>query len=385
MVLPADFSVANSERTTTKHRTPGYSGTDSSDAIPGTDSRLSARTTNRSLLVIFVISMSVILAVGFSVDMFTLLNLIIYVVLATLALSLALVWGYGGILCFGQAAFYGLGAYTYAVAALNFGESTGALLLAVSIAGGFAAILGGFMFYGRLSDVYLGVITLAVTLILFKLVNSTAGDQYVIGSARLGGFNGIHGVPSLNLPGDPSTVLLPNTLFIVCASLLLIVYLAIRMLLTSHFGKVIVAIRENEQRAEMLGYDVRWYKTALFAIGGAIAGLAGAMFVNWGGYADPSLFSLFQSAQIIIWVIVGGLGSLFGPMLGAVSLYWLTAQLGTQSLINNNLVLGAILVLFVLLIPRGLLPTIRLWASSTSKRNTRTTSRLRGTPKRSTK
>ena len=118
-------------------------------------------------------------------------SLTLLAIYALLALSLAFVWGIGGILCFGQAAFYGLGAYTYAVASINLGESTGAVLLAVIVAGGAALALGAMMFYGRIGDVYLGVITLVVTLLLFKYANSTAGEAYVIGTARLGGFNGI--------------------------------------------------------------------------------------------------------------------------------------------------------------------------------------------------
>lgn len=318
------------------------------------------RSEKTSLIIVAIIGLAIMLITPQVVELFTLLNLIIYIVLAILALSLGLIWGYGGILCFGQAAFYGLGAYTYAVAALNASDTTGPFLLAILLPAAFAAVLGWFMFYGRLSDVYLGVITLAVTLILFKLINSTAGDQYVIGSARLGGFNGIHGVPTLNMPGDPSNILLPDALFYVSMGLLLLVYFGLRWLLASHFGRIIVAIRENEQRAELLGYDTRWYKTVLFSIGGAIAGLAGALFVNWGTYADPGLFSLFQSAQIIIWVIVGGLGTLLGPIIGAVLLHFLTSQLGTLAIINNNLVLGAILVLFVLLVPRGILPSLQL-------------------------
>ena len=133
------------------------------------------------------------------------LELTVYMIMAILALSLALIWGYGGILCFGQSAFFGLGAYTYAIAMFNIGESTIPLLLAIVLPAAFAALLGYFMFYGRISDVYLGVITLTVTLILFNSVNSTAGPEFHIGSARLGGFNGIPGIPPLNFPGNKAT------------------------------------------------------------------------------------------------------------------------------------------------------------------------------------
>ena len=106
------------------------------------------------------------------ISTYTLTVLVIY---GMLGLSLGLIWGFGGILCFGQAAFFGLGAYTYAIAAINIGESTIPMILAVLVPAAFAALLGAVMFYGRLTDVYLGVITSVVTLILFKFVNSTAG------------------------------------------------------------------------------------------------------------------------------------------------------------------------------------------------------------------
>src|SRR3979409_2748869 len=121
--------------------------------------------------------------------------------MAFLALGLRLIWGYGGIRCVGQAAFFGLGAYTYAIAMFNVGESTVPLLLAIALPAAFAALLGYFMFYGRISDVYLGVITLTVMLILFNSVNSTAGPEFHIGAARLGGVQGLPGSPPLHFPG----------------------------------------------------------------------------------------------------------------------------------------------------------------------------------------
>jgi urea transport system permease protein len=123
---------------------------------------------------------------------------------ALFALSLGLMWGYAGILSFGHAAYFGLGAYTYAVASFNVGESTVPVLMAIIVPMMVAAIIGAMMFYGRISDVYLGVITLVVTLILNRFMNATAGDAYRIGNARLGGFNGIPAFPILNVPGDPA-------------------------------------------------------------------------------------------------------------------------------------------------------------------------------------
>ena len=136
-------------------------------------------------------------------ELFTVMQLTLFAAMAVLALSLAFIWGFGGILSFGQTAFFGLGGYAYAVAAINFQDSTPAILLAIVIPALFAAMLGYFMFFGRISDVYLGVITLTVTLILFNCVNSTSGDEYHIGTALLGGFNGMPSVPTFNMPFDP--------------------------------------------------------------------------------------------------------------------------------------------------------------------------------------
>ncbi len=293
------------------------------------------------------------------VDQFGLLQLTVFASMCILALSLGFVWGYGGILCFGQSAFFGLGGYTYAVTAIDLGESTLAMMLAVVVPAVFAALLGYFMFYGRLSDVYLGVITLSVTLIFFNLMNSTAGDAYRVGKARLNGFNGMPSLPTLNVPGDPGRLLDPAETFYLVMAFLIIVYVGLHVLLASHFGRVVVAIRENETRCELLGYDVRLHKLLVFAIGGGIAGLAGCLFANWGAFVSPNVFSLTMTSQIIIWVIVGGLGTLLGPIIGCLIMQYLATTLGTQQVANTSLIFGIIFLAFVLLVPRGIVPSLR--------------------------
>ncbi|MEO7853480.1 MAG: branched-chain amino acid ABC transporter permease [Rubrivivax sp.] len=280
---------------------------------------------------------------------------------ALFALSLGLMWGYAGILSFGHAAYFGLGAYTYAITAMNTGESTAALLLAVLVPALVAAILGAMMFYGRISDVYMGVITLVFALILNKFVGATAGDAYRIGSARLGGFNGIPAFPILNVPGDPGTQIYGTGLYYVVMVCALGCYLLARWVLSSAFGRTLLGIRENEARIELLGYNAPLYKTALFALTAAMAGLAGSLFACWAEIVTPALFGLGQSVEVIIWVIAGGLGTLLGPVVGAVLLGLLKLTLGEQTLIDNSLVMGAILVGVVLLLPRGLVPTLMAW------------------------
>jgi branched-chain amino acid transport system permease protein len=310
------------------------------------------------LVAVGIVGVALLIGLPIAVDLYTLLQITLYVIFAILALSLAFIWGYGGILCFGHSVFFGLGAYAYAVSVINMGESTLPFLIAMVLPAVFAAGLGYFMFYARISDVYVGVITLTVTLIFYNVVNSTAGPQYHIGEALLGGFNGMPNVPSLNVPFQPDNTLEPAGMFTLCMAILLIVYFGLHALLRTRFGRVLVAVRENEQRVEFLGYDSRLHKLIAFSIGGAVAGLAGCLFTAWGNFVSPTAFSVVQSAQIIIWLMVGGAGTLLGPVIGAMAISWLTLKIGTQQTVNANVVLGAILLVFVILVPKGVAPMI---------------------------
>ena len=321
----------------------------------------------RGMLAVAAVGVLFMLVAPSVLELFTIINLTTAIALAVLALSLALIWGYGGILCFGQNAFFGIGAYAYTIAAINFGGSSWAILVAILVAVAFAVIIGYVMFYGRVSDVYLAVITLTVSLILYSLIRRTSGPDYKIGKSLLGGFNGITS-PPINLPWDSSFVLFPEHVFYVAMGGLILAYLFTSWLTRTHFGRVCVSIRENELRAELLGYDVRFYKLAIFAVGAGIAGLAGVLFCNGVGRVTPDVFNLYTSALTIIWVIVGGRGTLIGPILGAFGLFYLTSALGTQSTVNNNLVLGIILVVFVLGVPKGVIPTVADWIAARRSR-----------------
>jgi branched-chain amino acid transport system permease protein len=273
-----------------------------------------------------VLAVAAIVILPVAAPLYTLINATLYVSMGIFALSLALLWGYGGVLCFGQSAFFGLGAYAYAIAAINFGDTTLAAMVAVIVPALFAACLGYFLFYGRLNDVYLGVITLTVTLILFKLINSTGGDAWRIGIARLGGFNGIPNTPPLRMPFGG--LLSPTQMFGLATIALLATYIFCKLLIRSKFGRAVIAVRENELRAELLGYNARRLKLAIFCISAAIAGLAGMLFANV-VFVSPTMFSLSMAAQVLIWVIVGGLGTLVGPVAACFAL-----QIGTTALGN---------------------------------------------------
>ena len=303
------------------------------------------------LLVPLVCGVPVLLLAPLFASTYTLSLFCIY---ALLAVSLGLIWGFGGILCFGQGAFFGIGAYSYVVLVINLELPWISLLLAVGLTVAVTACFGAALFYGRLGDVYLAVVTLVFTLILNRFLNSTAGPEYQLGSARLGGFNGIPGFPTLHFPWSDTTFLSDTVFYILSSAVLLASWMFCRWILKSHFGRVLVAIRENEQRVEFAGYDVRLFKTVAFSISGGLAALAGVLYANWAGIVTPALFGLTQSAEIIIWTVVGGLGTLFGPMIGSAVLTALKLGLGHQSLVDNFFVMGILLVTAVLVFPRGI-------------------------------
>lgn len=289
-------------------------------------------------------------------DTFDLLQITVFCVMAILALSLALIWGLGGILCFGQAAFFGLGGYTYAVAVQNMSDSTLPVLLSCLVPALFALALGYFMFLGRLSELYVGVVTLCVSLILFNVFNSTSDPFYTIGSAALNGFNGMSSIPQIHWPGDPDAVLEPQGMFALVTASLIGAYGLCKLIAASTFGRVVVAVKQNEERAELMGYDAARIKLAIFVIGAGMAGYAGCLFANWNAFISPNVFSLGMTAQIIIWNIVGGRETFVGPVLGATGLQYLTTRLGNSGGLDANLVLGGVLMVFVVLVPEGVVP-----------------------------
>jgi ABC-type branched-subunit amino acid transport system permease subunit len=291
--------------------------------------------------------------------MFGMVKLSAFAAMAIGALGLAFAWGYLGILSFGHAAFYGLGAYAYAIGVINWQDSTPAVLLAIAVPSGFALLLGYFLFFGRVGDVYLGVITLCVTLVLYSFTTSTADPYYRVGSALLGGFNGITAVPPLNWPGRPDDALSIEQAFRLSLIVLAMVYYLLGMLRRSSVGRVLVAVRESEVRSELLGYDIRLYKLLGFLVSAAAAGLSGALFTALGGYVGPTVFGLNQASQFLLWVIAGGLGTLAGPMIASFGFQYLATFLGTSGLLESDIVFGLVILLFVLLAPQGLLPAIQ--------------------------
>jgi len=291
-------------------------------------------------------------------DQYTLFNLTYYLSAGLLALSLTFVWGVGGIFSFGQTVYFGLAGYTYGVVTLNLSGVGGTflgLIAGIAMATVGSALLGYFMFYGQVGSLYIAIITLASTLILYNLFGSTAGDQYKIGEAALGGFNGMQRLPTLlNLD-----LTFNYYLTVIVAALTLAGLMWLRR---CRFGRVFNAVRVNEERTELLGYDVRAVKLTGFIIGGAVAGLAGVLFTSWGNTIYPTVFDINQATLVAIWVMVGGRSKLWGAFLGAAIIESISTYLGTFAQGATPLILGSILIAIVLLLPEGFAPALQaLW------------------------
>ncbi|MCK0197165.1 ABC transporter permease [Ancylobacter sp. 6x-1] len=293
-------------------------------------------------------------------DGYTVGNTVYFFTWVFMALGLSLIWGYGGALSFGQTAFFGIAGYSYGVLTINFGAAYGftlvALVLAVLFAALFAVLLGYFLYFGRISGVFLGIVTLSVTLVLERFMAQTAGPEWHIGKARLNGFNGMSAMPPLTLPwpgGD--LVLFPDVeLYYVVLALMVVVYLGLRILVNSPFGNVLVAIRENPERAEMLGYDIRKYQLGAFVIGAMLAGLSGVLYTSWGQYITPSSMGMTAAALPIVWVAVGGRSDLTTTLVGTLVVLSVFQALTIHGSQYALVVMGVLLVLTVLLAPQGL-------------------------------
>ena len=304
------------------------------------------------------VAAGLLLALPSRIDIASQLDLTLILVFALLALSMSFLWGYVGVLSFGQTAFFGLGGYCYAVLSMNFGVTTWPAIAGILIPMLFAAAIGYFMIYGRVSDIYLSIMTLVVTLILEKGIRATSGPEYVIGTVRLNGQNGIPGLPSLRVPWHPTAELFVDDLLYLCVVMLILVYVGLRLLLVTQYGRVLVGIRENERRIELLGYDSRQYKLSAFVMAAGVAGLSGVLYAAWGNFVAPEMFNLNQAAQVVIWVIVGGKSTLIGPIIGAALVQHLTTALGTIGVGQVTLILGAVLMIFVLVFREGLVPSL---------------------------
>jgi branched-chain amino acid transport system permease protein len=261
---------------------------------------------------------------------------------ALAASSLNLVLGYGGMVSFGHAAFVGAGAYTVAILmAEGVASAWIAWPLAVALSGTLAAAIGAVCL--RTRGVYFIMITLAFAQMIYYVA---------VGMRAYGGEEGMNLATrsqlgfGIDLKDDVAFY------YLVLAILAAALY-ALRRAVEARFGRVIEAIRENETRMEAIGFPTFRYKLVCFALGGALAGLAGALLANQNSYVNPNLLYWTQSGSLMIMVILGGVGYLYGGVLGAIALLVLEEVVSGYT-IHWQLGVGAVLLAIVLFAPRGL-------------------------------
>jgi branched-chain amino acid transport system permease protein len=269
-------------------------------------------------------------------------------IFALLAASLNLILGLGGLVSLGHAAFFGVGAYVAGI--LRVEGVTNALLawpLAVLAAAAFAAVVGAISL--RTRGVYFIMITLAFAQMVYYLA---------VGLKAWGGEDGMNLPGRQSLPGIDLAADAPFTTLVVL--LFALAMLLLNRLVDARFGRALVGIRENEVRMEALGFATFGLKLAAFVLAGALAGLAGALFVNHNQFVSPSALHWTQSATVVIMVLLGGIGHRWGGPLGAVVLLLLEDVLSRWTP-YWHLALGLVLLVLVFAAPRGLAALASGW------------------------
>jgi urea transport system permease protein len=318
-----------------------------------------------------------------------------YLCYALLALAIDLVWGYVGILSLGHGAFFALGGYAMGMYLmrqigprgvygnpvlpdfmvflnwpelpwywLGFDQFWFAALMVLLVPGALAFVFGWFAFRSRVSGVYLSIITQAMTYAL--LLAFFRNDMGFGGNNGLTDFKDLLG---FSLQADATRA----GLFLASAIALAAAFLMCRAITLSRFGKVMIAIRDAESRTRFLGYRVESYKLVVFTLSAMMAGVAGALYVPQIGIINPGEFAPANSIEAVIWVAVGGRGTLIGPIIGAV-----TVNLG-KTVFTNVLpefwlfALGGLFILVTLVLPKGIVGAVQAaWRSRRSRPARRT-------------
>jgi len=304
-----------------------------------------------------------------------------YLCYAILAVALDLVWGYCGILSLGHCAFFAIGGYAmgmYLMRQIGTRGSYGhpilpdfmvfqnwtelpwfwhgfdmlgyAVVMAVLAPGALAFVFGWLAFRSRVTGVYLSIMTQALTyalmLAFFRAELGVGGNNGLTDFRDIAGFN-------------IQTQETRAALFFLSAVLLIATYLVSRWMVTTSFGKVLVSVRDAEARARFLGYRTEHYKLFIFTVSAMMAGLAGALYVPQVGIINPSEFAPANSIEAVIWVAVGGRGTLVGAALGAFVVNFMKTYLTTGMFAAYWLFfLGGLFILVTLAMPKGILGTI---------------------------
>jgi urea transport system permease protein len=307
-----------------------------------------------------------------------------YVCYAMLALSIDLIWGYAGILSLGHGAFFALGGYAMGMYLMRQIGTRGvyadpilpdfmvflnwkdlpvywhgfnwfpyAALMALLVPGLLALVFGWFAFRSRVTGVYLSIITQAMT---FALMLAFFRNDFGFGGNN--GLTDFKDILGFNVQAEGTR----NALFVLSCLALAAMFLVCRAIVSSKFGKVLVAIRDAEARTRFLGYRVESYKLFVFTLSACMAGIAGALYVPQVGIINPSEFAPGNSIEAVIWVAVGGRGTLTGAALGAFLVNYTKTTFTSGALAPYWLfVLGGLFVGVTLFLPKGVIGAYEHW------------------------
>ena len=305
-----------------------------------------------------------------------------YICYGLLALSIDLIWGYAGILSLGHGAFFALGGYAMGMYLMRqigtrgvyanpilpdfmvflnwpelpvywygFNHFAYAALMIVLVPGLLAFVFGWFAFRSRVTGVYLSIITQAMT---YALLLGFFRNNFGFGGNN--GLTDFKDILGFNVQAETTR----NALLVMSCLALAISFLICRALVSSKFGKVLIAIRDAEARTRFLGYRVEAYKLFVFTLSACMAGVAGALYVPQVGIINPSEFAPGNSIEAVIWVAVGGRGTLTGAVLGAIVVNY-TKTFFTSGMLAPYwlFVLGGLFIGTTLLLPRGIIGTLK--------------------------
>jgi len=317
-----------------------------------------------------------------------------YLCYAILAVALDLVWGYCGILSLGHAAFFALGGYAMGMYLMRqigtrgvyadpilpdfmvflnwqelpwfwwgFDNFLFAMVMVLAVPGLLAFAFGWLAFRSRVTGVYLSIITQALTYALML--------AFFRNEMGFGGNNGLTDFKDI-LGFDIQAQETRVALFMATVIALTLTYVICRMMVTSTYGKVLLAVRDAESRTRFIGYRVEHFKLLAFVVSACMAGVAGALYVPQVGIINPSEFTPANSIEAVIWVAVGGRGTLTGAALGAVVVNFAKTYFTTGLLAPYWLfVLGGLFILTTLFLPKGIVGTVAEWFSSLRRRTQR--------------